>query len=114
MKFTLVAIVVALTVAATASASTSDPRKCSYGPARKADCARDAASLVARKVLQRKVSQPYPWQGPMTCTAAGTLLRWRCSFAAQFPQLPPAGYVAVTFRATSTGWHVRAAIVATG
>lgn len=109
----IVSVIGVAVCAASASAGITDPRKCSYGPARKADCARDAAKLVARKVLQHKVGQAYLWQGPMTCTGAGTLLKWRCSFSTQFPQLPPAGYVAVTFRATSTGWRVRTAIVAT-
>lgn len=114
MRLLAVLLAASFAFAAAAHASTSDPRKCSYGQARKADCARDAAKLVARRTLQHRVGMNYLWQGPMTCTGAGTLLKWRCTFTAQFPQLPPAGYVAVTYRATSAGWRVAAAVVGTG
>lgn len=103
----------ALIVCVSAQAKVTDPRKCAYGPARKADCAQEAAKLVTRRVLQNRVHLSYLWQGPLVCTSQRSLLRWRCAFAQQFPQLPPKGYVSVTYRATHTGWHVYTLIVAT-
>jgi hypothetical protein len=88
-----------------------DPRKCAYGADRRADCAHYNAWLVSRRILGAKVGQKL-WQGELACKTAGSLLRWRCSFEQQHPELPPKGYVAVTYRATSTGWHVYTSIVA--
>ena len=95
-----------------ASAQVTDPRKCEATTNRVA-CAQAAAKLVTRHVLAKRVGLSYLWQGPLVCTSQRTLLRWRCQFADQFPQLPPKGYVAVTYRATHTGWHVYTSIVAT-
>lgn len=108
-----IGIAVFAVFAASAQAKLTDPRKCGYGLDKRAQCAHAAAQLVTRKVLQKRVGLPYLWQGPLVCTSQGTLLRWRCAFADQFPQLPPQGYVAVTYRASSTGWHVYTSIVAT-
>lgn len=114
MKTALVAaIVVSAVMAASAQAKVTDPRKCAYGADKRAQCAHAAALLVTRKVLQHRVGQTFLWQGPLTCTSQGTLLRWRCAFAQQHPELPPKGYVAVTYKATHTGWHVYTSIVAT-
>lgn len=112
----LTATVAAFLAFATAANATSDPRKCtSVGQVGKpAACAQAAAKMTARQTLQKITGQKYLWQGPMACASTGSLLRWRCTFTAQVPQLPTAGYVAVTYRATSTGWHVATAIVATG
>lgn len=105
-------IIAIIGVVAPATAAVKDPRVCSYGPARKADCARQAAVLAARKTLQTRSGQRYLWQGPMTCTAAGSLLRWRCWFTSRLPQVPANGYVAVVYKATAKGWTVKTAVVA--
>ena len=95
-----------------AAAKVTDPRKCvTYSTPAK--CAYNAAKLVARRVLGRKVGETM-WQPPLTCTSAGTLLRWRCWFqTGRTDVLPAKGYLAVTYKATHTGWHVYTTVVAT-
>lgn len=113
-KTSLVAVLVAaLMTAVSAQAKVTDPRKCAFGPNRKADCARAAALLVTRHVLTNRAHTQFLWSGPLKCSSRGSLLRWRCAFAQQYPQLPAKGYVAVTYKATHTGWHVYTSIVAT-
>lgn len=88
-----------------ATAKITDPRKCGLAT-RSERCAHDAALLVARKVLAKKLNSPVRlYQGPVACKPGRTLLRWRCDF--------PAGYVSVVYKATSTGWHVYTRVVPT-
>lgn len=101
-----VLVIGTLTYATAAKASTvTDPRKCGIAT-RSERCAREAATLVARRILAKRFASPVRlYQGPVSCQPRGTLLRWKCSY--------PGGYVSVTYKATHTGWHVYTSVIAT-
>jgi hypothetical protein len=89
-----------------------DPRKCPYSTA-KAYCAGYNAKLVARKWLAKKAGQTELWQGPVNCTVVKPILTWRCTYTSTVPAIGN-GYLTVTFKATSSGWHTYVTRTMTG
>lgn len=105
MKRTIfTAVLAAAVLAGTASAElkTGDPRVCSMGPARKADCAEAATEWTLRVAMSKRLGYSSPrWSSVIDCTSVQTnLLKWRCSYGLG----QSGGTAVVTFRALSKGW----------
>lgn len=97
MKYALAAMAAALTLTGTASADylKGDPRVCSMGPARKADCAEAAATYTLVMYMRHHGHRSF--SNPTTATPLQkNLLKWRVDFGT--------GTAIVWFRALSTGW----------
>lgn len=89
-----------------ATGTVTDPRKCATSTP--AYCASHAAARVA--IAKVKATRRTTGFVQAHCDGRGSLLRWRC-------RLNDSGAhgwnVTVTYRATSSGWHVYASIAAT-